>query len=165
MCDCEMVNKGQYNSAAEKHGMKNTKIYQTWKSMKGRCFSRTQCKEYYRDKGIMVCKQWSSFLQFYRDMGDKPAPEYSIDRIDNGKGYCPHNCRWATKQQQSSNRDYCNRNDIRAGKLPLGVKKQTKANTYYASIRHNKEYYYLGSFKTPEEANAAYLKKKDELGA
>ena len=158
MCDCVMVNKGQYNSAAEQHGMKNTKIYQTWKSMKARCFSNKVAKKDYADKGIMVCKQWSSFLQFYKDMGDKPAPEYSIDRIDNNKGYCPHNCRWATKHTQSVNRDFKKRI------LPIGVRKQSTCNRYYSQIRHNKINYYCGSYATPEEAHGAYLKKKEELG-
>jgi len=166
MCDCEMVFSGQYNSAAEKHGMKNTKLYQNWKGIKARCFSskKESVAKYYKNKNIGMCKQWSSFLQFYKDMGDKPSDTHSIDRIDNSKGYCPHNCRWATKTQQAQNRDYCSRVDRSKNVLLMGVKRHTKANTFYSCIRHNKKYYYLGSFKTPEEAHDAYIKKKEELG-
>lgn len=51
------------------------------------------------------------FLDFLNDVG--PMPDYekvnghhkwSIDRIDNNKGYYPGNCRWATTSQQMRNR-------------------------------------------------------------
>lgn len=164
MCDCEIVFVGQNNYMAPHHGMKNTRLYGTWKSMFSRCFSNKRSKKDYKDRGIGICKQWSSFLQFYKDMGNKPSDEYSIDRINNDLGYCPHNCRWATKTEQIRNRG---RRKIRSGKnvgLPEGVKAQTKSNTFYSAIRHNKKYYYLGSFKTPQEAHEAYIKKKEELG-
>lgn len=51
----------------------------------------------------MVCKQWESFENFLADMGKKPSPQHSIDRIHNDGNYEPGNCVWATKKVQARN--------------------------------------------------------------
>jgi hypothetical protein len=86
------------------HGMSRTRTYFIWKQMVARC-SNPKLKDYpsYGGRGIAVSEEWRSFENFYRDMGERP-PGLSIDRIDNDKGYCKENCKWATRSEQRRNR-------------------------------------------------------------
>ena len=58
----------------------------------------------YGGKGISVCAEWHHFSAFIGDMGRKPSPKHSLDRIDGTGNYTPDNCRWATYEEQNINR-------------------------------------------------------------
>lgn len=101
-------NRNCISCSKKKHGL-TTKdghhpLYQTWVGMRSRCErpADTNYKKY-GAKGIYVCDRWSDFLVFLEDMGERPSPNHSIDRIDGSKGYEPGNCRWASHQRQQRN--------------------------------------------------------------
>jgi hypothetical protein len=82
-----------------------TSEYRAWKGAKARCFNRKSPDfQAWGGRGITMCQRWkSNFSNFLSDMGRKPSPAHSLDRIDNDGDYEPGNCRWATPKQQSNN--------------------------------------------------------------
>ena len=98
-------------SSLKKHNYKGKSFtdyeeYQTWLRIISRCNnSKATVYKDYGGRGITVCDRWKeSFVNFISDMGLRPANGYSIDRIDNDKGYSPDNCRWTTVDVQNNNR-------------------------------------------------------------
>jgi dCMP deaminase len=54
-----------------------------------------------------VCESWlgdNGFSNFLKDLGKKPSPKHSLDRINNEGNYEPGNCKWSTPKEQVANR-------------------------------------------------------------
>ena len=117
VCDCGKrctvagydLRRGQTKScgclrgrASTTHGMSRSVEYATWRRIRVRCGDLNRHR--YGGRGIRVCARWQKFENFYADMGPKPGPTYSIERIDNDRGYEPANCKWGTLAEQNSNK-------------------------------------------------------------
>ena len=77
-----------------------------WYGMIRRCYSPDLPQDtaiYYRDKGITVCSEWRNSKEKFREWAMKNGYKLglTIDRIDSDGNYCPENCQWLTKAENS----------------------------------------------------------------
>lgn len=117
-CGCMTLKiRSENGKKRVKHGCAGTSIHNTWMAMIERCHNPySECYTNYGHRGISVCTRWRNhFIYFLEDMGHKPTPAHTIERRDNNGNYCPENCYWATRKEQS-------RNNRRTKWLTLGSK-------------------------------------------
>ena len=85
------------------------RLYRIWLGMRHRCYGtghKEKCFKYYRDKGITICDEWRHNFDAFHDWAVHHgyAEDLTIDRIDGDGNYCPENCRWVTRAENSRNK-------------------------------------------------------------
>lgn len=138
-CGCLLVTANQKYTKNEVESPE----YTSWRGMKERCTNINNVRyARYGGRGIKVCDEWKNdFKKFLKDMGKKPGPDYSIERIDNNKNYEPNNCKWANHEEQGRNR----KKGI-TGELYIYINK--KNNKFIVKTPKKQ----IGTFNTLEEA-------------
>ena len=63
--------------------------------MRGRC-QNPKDPNYpkYGGRNISVCSEWEDFSVFLSDMGDRPTPKHTLERVDVDGNYCVGNVVW-----------------------------------------------------------------------
>ena len=99
-----------FKQTITKHGLTNSRTYKSWDNMVTRCTRQSHASYEHYDNlivGQKIDPKWLTFEGFLEDMGEPENKniKFSIDRIDNRKGYSKSNCRWATQQEQTLNQE------------------------------------------------------------
>jgi hypothetical protein len=93
-----------------------------WQNMKARCHNpRNPRFADYGGRGVTVDPRWHDFAAFLADMGERPSPAHTLERVRNAEGYGPGNCVWATQAEQAVNRRTTRLIDTPEGARPLAV--------------------------------------------
>ena len=130
--------------------------YRSWYNMKHRCYY-PQDKRYsrYGGRGIKVCERWlQSFTNFLSDMGRKPTPKHTLDRINNDGNYEPGNCRWVTVRENNYNRSV-------SSKTP-GLRKLSSGR-WTASLKVRRRWVLYKTYDTYSKARQARRKAEAEF--
>ena len=86
------------------HNESNSRLYKIWQIMIQRCENQNNDHwKYYGNKGILVCQDWHIYENFKKwAINNGYSDTLTIDRINSMEGYCPENCRWITRSENSS---------------------------------------------------------------
>lgn len=152
----DQYKKGKLGATRERifHGMTKTPEHNSWLAM----INRSGSYAGYED--IVICNRWQGklgFINFLEDMGKKPFPESSIDRIENDKGYYKENCRWTNRRTQQINRTLQTNNTSGY----KGIYWHKKNETWITTVKILGKIINLGSYKNKQYAIEA--RKEGEL--
>lgn len=125
---CGCYQRDRVRQSNHKHGLSRRgstePAYTNWQAMIGRCYNGSGRKNYYKD--VTVCDRWrfgengkTAAECFIEDMGQRPFPKASIDRIDPFGNYEKSNCRWATTREQALNKRSKVAKVVRVSKPPV----------------------------------------------
>lgn len=131
------------------------KLYQTWAHELHRCTNKNSTQYYrYGGRGISIAEEFKDFkiwLQYVETLPNAYRDAYTIDRIDNDKGYERGNLRWVCKSVQAQNTTILQKNNTTGYR---GV--YLEHGKYRARIMANNVSKSLGTYKTAKEAAKAY---------
>jgi hypothetical protein len=159
---------GSKYAARLPHG-KQTKEYETWRSMLRRCFDddRKLLQPTYND--ITCCNEWLLYENFYEWLHSQSnfnkwlnSKKWAIDKdiiVKGNKTYSPETCCLVPK---NVNNLFIKCQNTR-GKYPIGVGKQYKNFTAKCQNQFTGKTEPLGTYKTIEEAFQAYKRYKEAL--
>lgn len=179
-CGCKM-NKIGAEHPLYKHGKANTKVHAAWQQIKNRCYNpNTASYKTHGAKGVTVADEFiNDFERFYQEIGDPPdeTADWSVDRINNLRGYEPGNIRWANHNQQARNKRKMERNSSGFTGVSFNFKKdrpgQLNVIAFWRDLEgklRNKnfsvqKYGLLPAFKMACEYRNSMIEKLNQQGA
>ena len=102
---CGCLRRAKITEYNIKHGLSHIRIHTIWCGMKERCYNPNATNyQYYGGKGIAICEEWLHDFQAFYDwaVANGYREGLSIDRKDSDGNYCPQNCMWITRSENTT---------------------------------------------------------------
>jgi hypothetical protein len=97
------LKQGFKHGHTKKNNGRPSPEYNSYTNARSRC-NNPNNKDFADYGGRGVRFLFDSFEQFLKELGRRPSKRYTVDRKNNDGNYEPGNIRWATIQQQISNK-------------------------------------------------------------
>ena len=100
---CGCFRRDYFTTHGATKNYETTPEYSSYQSAKKRCQNKNG-KDFNSYGGRGIEFKFNSFEEFVAEVGLKPSPNHSLDRINTDGNYERGNLRWATKSAQTRNR-------------------------------------------------------------
>ena len=141
-----------------KHGAGNEPWYSNWMAMVRRMTNPKEpaYQHYVVEKGLEIDEDFiTDPWAFYKEIGEYPGRGYSIERIDNTKGYVRGNLKWATPQEQAVNKGVYKRNKSGVS----GITWNKEKRKWEVRIYLRKKTIFVGRFADLDEAKKRHSER------
>jgi hypothetical protein len=138
--------------------MSTSPEYRVYQVAKDRCTNpNSQRWHSHGARGIKFL--FSSFSEFYAELGPRPSTDFSLERMNNNGNYEVGNVKWATRSEQQKNkRPFTHL--VRHGK---GYNWHKASQKWIVRIKYMGKTLYLGTFEKERDAKRTYEKAKRKL--
>ena len=95
---------GSYVDFNGKNSWKNQRIKKIFNGMRDRCYNiNSEDYRWYGQKGIKIYTEWIKTPLLFEEwaLNNGYNKNFTIDRIDSNKDYCPDNCQWIPLPENS----------------------------------------------------------------
>lgn len=118
---CQGCSQRLAANARKDHGESNSTVeYRAYRGAKSRCENPKRREfKHYGGRGIEF--RFATFPDFLAEVGRRPSPKHSIDRIDVNGHYEPGNVRWASQTTQDFNKRTTRLLTVNGVEKPLGI--------------------------------------------
>lgn len=101
-CGCLLREWTASGNARRTHGLRKTPEYRAWAEIKQMCLNpRNPRYSTIGGAGIRMDSNWiDSFQTFVTEVGERPAPDYKLSRIDRTLHYDAANVEWVQRKKK-----------------------------------------------------------------